>query len=69
MIYGAAMPDDANERLTDLEVRYAHQARLLDELSGVLFEQQRTIEGLERRVRELEDRLGDEAGSEKPPHY
>lgn len=63
------MPNDADDRLTDLEVRYVHQARLLEELSGVLFEQQRTIEALERRVRELEDRQGDDAGSEKPPHY
>lgn len=63
------MTYDPERRFTDLEERHAHQARLLDELSGVLFEQQRAIDGLERRVRELEDRLVGEAAAEKPPHY
>ncbi len=64
------MASDAEKRFTDLEVRHAHQARLLDELSTVLFEQQRTIDLLERRVRDLEERLlGEASVAEKPPHY
>jgi SlyX protein len=58
------------ERLTDLEIRYAHQSRLLDQLSDVLFEQQRALQNLEKRVRELEaSQHEEEKPNEKPPHY
>lgn len=63
------------ERLTDLEIRYAHMERLLHELSDVLFAQQRTIDALERRVKDLETRAPEGPGAsregeeERPPHY
>ncbi len=60
----------------ELEIRYTHQESLLQELSAVLFEQQKTIAGLETRVRELEARITEsgEEGAEPipndpPPHY
>ncbi|MFO0613840.1 MAG: SlyX family protein [Polyangiaceae bacterium] len=59
-------------KLTDLEVRYTHQQRLLDELSGVVYEQSRTIAKLEARVTDLERRLRgveEPIGNEPPPHY
>lgn len=57
-------------RLTDLEVRYSHLERQLDELNQVVFEQQKLIDGLLRQVRSLRTRLeGDEHPDEKPPHY
>jgi len=63
--------DDA-DRLVVLEERYSHAQRLLADLDGVLFAQQRTIDRLEARVRRLEQQLGElvpELGQEKPPHY
>jgi SlyX protein len=64
------------DRLTDLEIRYAHMERLLSELSDVLFAQQRAIDTLERRVKDLETRAPEGAGPsrdgedpERPPHY
>jgi SlyX protein len=60
-------------RLVDLEVRYAHQDKLLEELSAVVYEQRRAIDALEKRVKALEDRAkggGDAAPPiEPPPHY
>jgi len=61
-----------NDRVVDLEVRYSYVERQLEALSGVLFEQQRLVEKLERRVQELEGRvqgMGEAAPNEPPPHY
>lgn len=66
----------SDEKIIDLEIRYTHQARLLEELSGVLNEQRVTIRLLELRVVELEKKLR-EAGADAmgggeegpPPHY
>jgi SlyX protein len=60
------------DRLTDLEIRYTHQARLLEELSDLVHAQSRTIDNLESRVRDLERRLRgveDPIPDEPPPHY
>lgn len=60
------------ERLTEIEIRYTHLERQMEELSGVLFTQQKTITALEQRVRDLETRspdAGEPILSEKPPHY
>lgn len=57
-------------RLVDLEVRYAHLEKLHQELSDVMYEQRLTIQRLETRVKELEERLlGPDPGVERPPHY
>jgi uncharacterized coiled-coil protein SlyX len=65
-----------DQRLTELEIRYTHQASLLEELSCVLYEQQRVIQKLEARVTELERRAREEpegglgpVPNEPPPHY
>ncbi|HOU92206.1 MAG TPA: SlyX family protein [Polyangiaceae bacterium] len=63
--------DDA-ERLVALEERYAHAEKLLADLDGVLYEQQRAIDRLQARVQRLEQQLGEllpELVQEKPPHY
>ena len=62
--------DDA--RLVDLESRYTHLERQVAELSQVVFEQQKTIEALRRKVLDVHARLGDLAEptpNDKPPHY
>lgn len=59
-------------KITDLEVRYTHQQRLLDELSTVVYEQSRVIAKLESRVADLEKRIRgveEPIGDEPPPHY
>ncbi|MCC6647634.1 MAG: SlyX family protein [Polyangiaceae bacterium] len=64
---------DTEARLTELEIRYTHQARLLDELDGVVVEQRRVIERLVSEVARLRARLDAEADDgapdEPPPHY
>ena len=67
------MPDDA--RLETLEIKVAHLERALQELSDVLFRQQRTLEAIEARHASLLERLESAGGSasgtefEIPPHY
>lgn len=57
-------------RLTDLEIRYTHQQNLLETLSDLIRDQQRTIDRLVRRVDDLELRAApEEPGNERPPHY
>jgi SlyX protein len=51
--------DDLEARLVDLEIRYTHQQRLLEELDAVVVGQQRLIDDLRARLSRLE-RPGDE---------
>jgi uncharacterized coiled-coil protein SlyX len=67
-----APKSDTTERLIELEMKFMHQAALLDELSGVLYAQQTLVDRLDSRVKDLERRLadlGDPVPIEKPPHY
>ncbi|HEY8208935.1 MAG TPA: SlyX family protein [Myxococcaceae bacterium] len=64
------------ERITELELRFTEQERLLQELSGVLFSQQRELDALRAQVARLEKKLQAEPGlvdpsgdKEPPPHY
>jgi SlyX protein len=60
------------DRLIALEVRYAHLEREMDDLSHVVFEQQKLVDRLTREVTSLRQSLcGVKAGSgdEPPPHY
>lgn len=58
----AALPEEpavnaTDERLTELEIRFAHQGRLLEELSDELLGCFRRIEALERENRRLGETL------------
>jgi SlyX protein len=58
------------KRLMNLEIKLAYLDKMVDELNGVIIEQQAQIEALTKRV----DQAGDDAGSEieghaPPPHY
>jgi len=64
------------ERIEALEFKLAHVERALQELSDVLYRQQREIDALTDRnqrllvqVQQLEDRGAEPGGSEIPPHY
>lgn len=65
-----------SERADALEFKVAHLERALQELSDVLYRQQRELDALRDRnqqlveqVQQLEDRGGDPGGVEVPPHY
>lgn len=60
-------------RLTELELKYMRLERTVEALSGVVAQQQKTIDGLVAELRTATARLHD-AGepappAEKPPHY
>lgn len=64
------------ERIIELETRYTHQQAMLQDLSDVLFAQQKTIDALKSEVEWLKKRLEafepglvDVTGDEPPPHY
>ncbi len=62
-------------RIDELESRFTHQERLVNELSEVVWAQQRQLDALQRLVGQLEQKLGGDPGlvdakaDEKPPHY
>jgi SlyX protein len=68
------MPDET--RIEALEFKVAHLERALQELSDVLYRQQRELDALRDRaqdllqqVQSLEDRGADPTRVEIPPHY
>ena len=67
---------NADERLTILEIRAAEQERTIEELSGVIAEQWKTIENLRKKLDALTDRflvLEEQTAPDvpvtKPPHW
>ncbi|MEL6437040.1 MAG: SlyX family protein [Pseudomonadota bacterium] len=69
-------PKTDGERVEDLEVLVAHQARTIDELSDVvashgdvISDLRRKIDVLTRRTAEAESRLSDIVPVDKPPHW
>ncbi len=69
--------DDAqnDSRLTELEIRFTQQQELLQELSEVLYAQQRELDALRLEVGALKKKLEGDPGlvdarqQERPPHY
>jgi uncharacterized coiled-coil protein SlyX len=63
----------AEERLTDLEIRYAHQSQLLAALDDVVREFAGRVVELERQLAALRAAGGEDGVpanlDEKPPHY
>jgi uncharacterized coiled-coil protein SlyX len=60
------------DRLTTLEFRYTHLERQVDEMSQLIFEQQKVIDRLVREIASLRaTATGVEGGpqNEPPPHY
>ncbi len=49
--------EDLQERLTELEIRFTHQSRLIDELNDEVTKCNRRIAALERDNRTLRDTL------------
>ncbi|MBN9046022.1 MAG: SlyX family protein [Rhizobiales bacterium] len=66
----------ADQRLTELEIRFAEQEKTVEELSAVLAEQWKTIDQLRKKLAALTDRfleLEEQASPDipvtKPPHW
>ena len=58
-----------NERIQDLEAKFAHQQYWLDQLNDVVREQGEFIEILKAELKSLKGRLLESFDQEKPPHY
>lgn len=68
--------DGADERLTALEIRAAEQEHTIEELSGQLADQwktvdrmQKTLEALAARFLALEEQAAPDVPVTKPPHW
>jgi len=62
------------DRIVELEIRFTEQQQLLQELSDVVYAQQRAIDALTLELQRLREKipepgLVDAAVQEKPPHY
>jgi SlyX protein len=61
------------ERIVELEIRFTHQQRMLEELSEVLHEQSRAIAKLNADLAALRAQKDagpeEQPGNEPPPHY
>lgn len=65
------------ERLNELEIRFTHQERTLDELNETVCRQELAVERLEREVRMLREQMKvllpslimSQEEEEPPPHY
>jgi SlyX protein len=67
---------DAGARIEALEMRIAHQERVIEELNAAVTEQWKQIESLTRQVERMTDRLQQVADNAAPnsaepppPHY
>jgi len=62
-------------RFMELELRYMQQAELLQQLSDVLYTQQKALDALKAEVDQLKSKLAGDPGlvdarqHERPPHY
>ena len=71
------MSSEHEEKLIDLEIRFAHQQDHIDQLDEVIYRQQQTIDQLDQRLAQLEKRLKSFSESNilkpeedvPPPHY
>ncbi len=63
------------ERIVELETRFMEQQSVLEDLSDVVYGQQKVIDSLLARVDQLEKKLAEQHGAvetradERPPHY
>ena len=70
-------PDDADRRLTEVEIKIGFAEDLLDRLNETVYRQQLTIERLQRELVQLQRQMPAADGSgavpgprdELPPHY
>jgi len=63
--------DSHEKRIIDLEMRITRQDDLVEQLNAVIYEQQKKIDQLIKKMNVLEKQTDDPATprNEKPPHY
>jgi SlyX protein len=65
--------NDASERIAELELRLAHQDKMISDLNEMVLAQWRKIEALERQLNRMGEDMQDLGSSsvpvDKPPHY
>lgn len=63
--------DTHEQRIIDLEMRITHQDDLVDRLNSVIYDQQKQIDQLIKKMSALEKQSEDPTAprNEKPPHY
>lgn len=65
------------DRLTELEIRFTHQERTLEELNDIVCRQELMLERMEREVLQLREQMKvllpslskEQDDEEPPPHY
>lgn len=61
------------DRLNKLEMLYSDQSKMIEEMSGEMFQQQQDLSRLKRQIEELKEKLDvsshEIGGHERPPHY
>lgn len=70
-------PDEGEQRLIDMEIKLSHQEATVESLQQTVYEQQKALDVLERKVTRLAKLIessaegGQDIGpaNEKPPHY
>lgn len=65
------MEDQTEQRFIEIEIKLANQENLLEQLNTVIYEQQKTLDQLQRILKELGKTNSLEIGPHnvKPPHY
>jgi SlyX protein len=65
-----------DDRLTELEMRFMHQARILEELNDLVYQQQQTVVRLEKEMKQIREQMRNVMPSAAiaeneppPPHY
>jgi SlyX protein len=67
----------SEDRITELEIRFAHQDHFIHQLNEIVVAQQKTIDRLEKEMLDLKRSMNSEANvnptrslkDDKPPHY
>ena len=61
----------ADQRMIEIETKIAFQDKLLDELNGVVYQQQLKVDELEKKVSDLQKKISDDINGAHipPPHY
>ncbi len=59
------------QRMIEIETKIAFQDKLLDELNGVVYQQQLKVDELEKKILDLQKKISDDINGAHipPPHY
>lgn len=68
------MQDQEKTRLHDLEVKFAHQEKMIADLNEIVTAQWSKLDVLERQLRQVRDEIGNallqrDGEEPPPPHY